>query len=215
VTQATGGSLARIFSDSNPGVPDPTNPFSSLVPAVRGSIPELNLVFTQIDTRVVQNNNNPLGGFTSLSSTADFNRAIDPQFTGGLNSTVAAFTFAGSANNIIVGSNALTGIGGFVVNPVLGETVFAAGSGASAQSRGSHIRIFNQMSQVTPTTAVGNPAQVTTPFYNPIDDFFGFNNYTGAGATVSYGFGQLPNPGLDIIAFPPSTPTTVTNPILI
>jgi hypothetical protein len=215
VTQASRGSLARIFSDDNPAVTDPTNPFSSPLPSVRGSIPELNLVFTQIDTRVVQDNSNPLGGFTSLASTADFNRGIDPQFTGGLNSTVAAFTFGGSANNILVGTNVLANSGGFVTNPVLGQTVFAAGSGASAQSRGAHIRIFNQMSQLTPTVAIGNPAQVTSSFYNPVDDFFGFNNYTGAGATVSFGFGQLPNPGLDIIAFPPATVTTVTNPILV
>jgi hypothetical protein len=206
VTQASGGSLARIFTDDNPDVTDPTNPLSSPAPSVRTSIASLNLVYTQIDTATVASATNPLGGFTTTISTGTFSHAIDPEFTGGLNPTVAAFTFDGSADDILVGVNALAGGAGFITNPVLGQTVFAAGSAAALPSRGSKIQIFNQMSQLTPASA----------YYNPVDSFFGFNNYTGVGASVSYGFGQLANAGLDITEMPQQvSPTTVSNPILI
>ncbi len=206
VTQASGGSLARIYSDDNPPVADPNNSLSSPVPATRTSLSQLDLVPTLIATEVVANGTNPLGGFNSFANTANFNRAIDPEFTGGLNVTTAAFTFDGSANDILVGDNPFAGTGGFVTNPVLGQTVFSVGSGAATPSRGSTVTIFNQMSTLPQTSAS----------FGPLDQFSAFNSFTGAGVTVAFGFGQLPTPSLDIVATPTTvTPATVTNPILI
>jgi hypothetical protein len=218
VTMASGGSQARIFADDNPLVTDTTNVNSGPAPSVRTALAQLNMVSALIDRTVVPDATNPLGGYNSLASTTVFTRGIDPQFTGGLNPAWSAFTFNGSGNDILVGTNAFTGAGGTATNPVLAQTVFAAGYGAAFPSRGARIRIFNQMSEITLDT---NPSPfnpdppASSPYYNPVDDFSGFTNNAGVGASVSFGFGALPTPTLDQVTYNPITITTVNNPILI
>ncbi|HEX4591876.1 MAG TPA: FG-GAP repeat protein, partial [Gemmataceae bacterium] len=216
VAMQSGGSLARIFSDFDPLAADPTNPHSDPAPMQRSSVFDINLVPTLIDRGVVQDLTNPLNNFSGLASSTFFNRGIDPQWTGGMNVGWSAFTFAGSGNSILVGTNAFTGVGGTLTNPALAQTVFAAGYAAPPLfGRGSHIRTFNQMSEIdlNPLT----PPSVSLPnYFNPIDDFFGFTNYSGTGASTSYGFGVLPTPTLDSVSLPSTiTPTTVNNPILV
>jgi hypothetical protein len=186
---ASGGSLVRVFADHNVAVSDPFSPFGEFAPQIRNSVAEVNLVPAQI----------------TVGASTLFNRGIDPQFTGGVVPTVSAFTFNGSANDQIVGVNPVFGGAGFVVNPVLGQSVFATGTGAASPNRGSHIRVFNQMSRVSQLS----------PDYTPIDDFAGFSNYSGTGVSVSFGFGALPAPQLDLVRLPQTTITTVSNPILV
>ena len=153
VTQASGGSLARIYADNNPLVADPNNPLSGPAPSVRTSLSQLDLVPALIATAVVADPTNPLGGYANITTTDNFDHAIDPEFAGGLNTTVSAFTFDGSANDILVGVNPVGGTAGFNTNPVLGQTVFSAGSAAASPNRGSTVTIFNQMSTLTQTSA--------------------------------------------------------------
>jgi hypothetical protein len=216
VGMASFGGLARIFSDYRPLVTDPSNPFTDPAPMQRTSVFQVDLVPALIDRGVIQDLSNPINNFTSLGSTTFFNRAIDPQWAGGLNPAWSAFTFDGSGSTVSVGSNLFTGVPGVPVNPALAQTVFAAGSAAPPLfGRGSHIRIFNQMSEIDITT--GLPPSVSLPTsFNPIDDFFGFNSFTGSGVTAAFGFGALPQPTLDQISVStPLTITTVSNPILV
>jgi hypothetical protein len=209
VAMASGGSLVRIFSDFNPDVADPFSLVAgATAPSLRTSVSQTQLTFTQIDTSLGVDVNNPLGGFTNFFPSVNFSRAIDPQFTGGVVPTVAAFTFDGSANDVVVGFNAFSGGLGFIRNPVLGQSVFGVGTGAANPSRGSQVNIFNQMSELTQLDAS----------YNPIDSFSAFSPFSGVGVSLSYGFGVLPTPTLDTVQLSPNAPVmvpTVTNPILI
>jgi hypothetical protein len=228
VTMQTGGSSARIFADFNPLVTDPLNVFSGLAPAQRANIQSVNFVPALVDRMVAANLGDPLNNFNGLASTTVFNRGIAPQFTGGLNPTVAAFTFGGSARPVATGfSQSLTAPFGPPIspnplvpagaNPVLGQSVFAAGSGPSAINFGSEVQIFNQMSEIAlPPLLLPPIPPSSSPLYNPIDSFFGITNNGGAvGASVSFGFGALPIPTIDRLSLAVITPTAVSNPILV
>lgn len=205
VGMASGGSAVKVFSDFNPNVADPFNLLASDAPAVRMSVSEVNLVPTRIDSTVGTDVTNPLGGFNSINTSTVFSHAIDPQFTGGIVPTVAAFTFEGSANDRRdIGDSLLNDVP-ITVNPVLGQSVFATGTGFANPSRGPHVRIFNQL----------GPLTQMDPEYQAVDDINAFPNFTGTGLSVSFGFGVLPNPTLDRVILPTITPGSVSNPILI
>jgi len=224
VGMASGGSLVHVFSDYNPAVPDPFNPFSDNAPSVRATVADLNPALTRTEAKLFPDPNNALGdpflihgdlnerggGFFSWGSTVEFDRAIDPQSTGGVVPAWSAFTFDGSANTINTIANGLT-----IVDPSLAQSVFANGTGAQSPSRGSTVRIFNQMStipQVSPNTSGTHNLSF---FYNPVDQFSAFSQFSGVGLSASFGFGVLPTPSLDLVRLPGTAVTTVTNPILV
>jgi hypothetical protein len=212
VSMTSGGSQARIFADFNPLVPDTLNPFSSNLPTVRTALNQINFVPALVDRMTVQDLGNPLNNFQSFQSTTVFNRGINPQYTGGMNSAWAAFTFAGSANDVFVGTRPPPNAPGTGVdtNPVLAQSVFSAGYSPTAINAGSEVQIFNQMSEISLTSL---PA--LSALYTPLDSFFGFNSYTGVGVSTSFGFGALPAPTIDRVTLPVITPGLVSNPILI
>jgi hypothetical protein len=155
----------------------------------------------------------PLSGYTNFFESFDFNTAVDPQFTGGVNVGSSAFNFNGSGNEVLVGTNGtLLYLGqpaaGFPTNPALAQSVFSVGNTpTTGSSRGSLVKIFNQMSELTQLS----------PFYSPVSQFGAFTGYTGLGVTTAFGFGVLPAPNPaapDTIVLPVVTPATVSNPIL-
>jgi hypothetical protein len=209
VSMASGGSGVRVFSDDNPitfnnGAPSPS---------LRTDVSQVNLVPTFVDSLTVTDPTNPLNGFQSTSYSVDFQRSSSPQFNGGIQVFTSAFTFAGSANTFHIGTHTVGPPGnGFEVNPALGQTGTAPAShGVGPGSGDSMIRIFNQMSALDPLTSSQGSDAAT---YTPYDQFAPFTGLTN-GMSVSFGFGQLNNPGLDIIELPAIAVNTVNNPIFV
>lgn len=205
VSQMTGSNGVRIFSDDNP--------IFGAAPALRTSVSQVNLVPTFIDSVTVTDPMNPLGGFTNTSYSTDFQRAIAPQFNGGIKVFTSAFTFAGSGNTFRIGTHPVGTAGpGFEVNPALGQTGIAPNTrGTGPGSGDSSVRIFNQMSPLDPlTSSQGSDAATYTP-WDQFTPYAGLQN----GFSVSFGFGQLNNPGLDIIELPAIAVNTVNNPIFV
>lgn len=215
VGQMSGGSLVRIFSDNVGRAPDTTNKFSNPAPIRRTTLAELNMTVTEIDFDDVVSPGAPLDGFVGATTVTNFDRAIDPQFTGGVSTTVSAFNFLGSAEVHNVGGTfdyfpiPITNPG-TPVNPVLGQATFGAGPSTGA-NRGTRVRIFDQMS---PNPPEGSGNTIGTD-YGPSSDFLAITGSRGAGGVhVAFGFGTLAEPGLDIISLPPITVTMVSDAIL-
>jgi hypothetical protein len=193
----TGGSRVVVYADVNPKVPDPTNPFSSPAPARRTSLQQLNLQQFGIDLEPIINPNNPLGGYTGFTTVTSFRRAIDANFTGGVNFTMGALNFLGSSDTRFYGQGTVGGGAPIAVNPALGQAIFGAGVTPPGQAnRASRVRIFNQLSPRSPVQPNFTPP---TEQYDAYDSFIAFpGDLNARGASVAFGFGVLPEPGLDV-----------------
>jgi hypothetical protein len=158
---------------------------------VRNSIDEIVFAPAVLDTKVVPDLNNPLGGFTTIQDVTFFDGAIDPQFRGTIYSAVSGLTFSGSGTN------------------ALGQNIFAAGANpGNLPLRGPKVRIFNNLGP-----SFFDPGLI----HQPIDDFQAFNtgNFPGGAGGVAFGFGALPVPGVDVIELAPIAVDTLDNPILV
>jgi hypothetical protein len=186
------GSEVRIFADFNPKTVDPFSPYSSPTPSIRTALSQLNLRPFNIDVQSGVAPNNPLGGYTGFTISGSFRRGVDNGgvYTGGVNVAVASLNFLGSEATRFYGTAAIGGGGGIAVDPSLGQLVVAAnGVGGNTGNRGSRVRLFNQMAPYLPTSNE----------YNAYDDFQAFPADPFAqGASVAFGYGVLPEPGLTV-----------------
>lgn len=160
----------------------------------RTSITQLNLSPTYLDTKVVFDGGNPLGGFYSLQDTTTFTGAIDPQFNGVVVNGITQLLLDGTAAT------------------ARSQTAFGAGTTFIKPSRGTHVRIFDSLG---PTSAQGIPPALIAA-QTPVDDFFAFTaGYFPNGlAGIAYGYGVLPNPTRDIVELAPISVETIDDPFL-
>jgi len=195
------GSDVLIYADVSPKVTDPTNPFSNPAPARRTNLSQLNLQTFGVDQVAVVDPTNPLGGFVSFATVTTFRRAVDnaANFTGGVNATMGALNFLGSSDTRFINQGIVGGGTPVAINPTLGQAVFGAGPTPPGQAnRGSRVRIFNQLSP-RPPVMPQPPFVPHSEDYGPYDDFQAFPaDPLAQGASVAFGFGALPEPGLDV-----------------
>jgi len=186
VTMASGGDLAKIYADFNP--------FHER----RTSITQLNLQPLLIDTQIVSDPGNPLGGFFSILDSDTFHTPIDQQFRGQIYTAVSGLTFDGTEPTAV------------------GSNVFAAGPDpGNFPNRGARVKIFTQLG-TSPSYVNLTDVAPTTPAINlPVDDFPAFTSgfFPGGAGGVAFGFGVL-GPTLPV-EFAPIAITTINNPVLI
>jgi len=209
VSMASRGNEVRVFADDNP-----IN-FTTGRPSIRNAVGEINLVAAFVDSVTVTDPFNPLGGFTSTALTTNFNRVSDPGYNGGFQVFTTAFNFEGSANTKHIGTHPIpiTPDGGLEINPVLAQTgIVNASLGTGLGVRNVRVRLFNQVSPMSPISSSLGADGAT---YTAYDEFDPFPGIQATGANASFGFGSLPDPGLDLVVLPQIAIATVTNPILL
>lgn len=211
VSQASGGSRVRVFSDSNPLE-------LGGAPSIRFNVEDVVLVATEVQLDTVLDPDAPLNNFTRPEFSTTFTRAIDQGFTGGVSVAIAALTFTGSANDLLVGNDPVftdpdNPADTFRVNPTLGQAVFGAGLSSGQASRGARVRVFNQLSPVGFNETEFPYDDAVSSESLPADDFIAFSNSNG-GISVAFGFGQLGPKGVDIISLPAISIETLDNPLL-
>jgi hypothetical protein len=189
VSMATGGNQTRIFADFNPGV------------AVRRtSITELDLQPLLLNTAIVQDRFNPLGGFFSIVDTDVFDNPIDQQFRGQIYTTTAGLGFDGTEATS------------------LGQNVYAAGPDpGNFPNRGAKVRIFNRLG-TSPSYVRPQDIVPTGPAINfPTDEFQAFTSgfFPGGAGGVAFGFGAMLNPNRDFVELAPIAVNTIQNPLLV
>jgi len=223
VGMASGGSAIRVFGDANPFSVDTSNPFSGSTPARRTALAQLNPQAFLVDQTNQVDPNNPFGGFYSPTFGTDFVRGTaDLAATnGGVNVTVAGLNFGGGVTfsqqyrgtnsgptgqtmyrglgdvySVDTSGNPLYTGGAIATNPVLGQLTVAAGVGNNIDgtSRGNRVRLFNEIAPPDPAQPWSQQGQ-----YQPYDTFdANLSDPNTQGATVAFGFGRLPEPGLDV-----------------
>ena len=182
----------------------------------------MNLVPVVLGTQTIFDPNNPLNGFQSVADFTNFERAIDPQFSGAIFSAVSHLAMTTTLNL----DGTIT-----VNNPPAAENIYAAGNTPTNQAnRGPRVRIFDDMGpNVTYTLSDGvNPDGVyvpqgtpifpggPTPYLDPVDDFSAFTGPAGLGVSgVSFGFGRLAANRVAVVELPAITIGNVSNPVLL
>jgi hypothetical protein len=194
VTTASGGRAMRVF-----GTTVQINPATGR-PIPRTSISQLSFRPVQLASEVVFDRFSPLTGYQGLATTTFFTPAVDQSFNGEVITTFSAFSFDGTA---------ATSAGQYVV---------AAGTPTTGASRGSRVRIFENLGPVIGAGGQFLPSTLgTTVQSNPIDEFAAFTSgfFPNGLGGVAYGFGQLPMPARELVLLPARTAATVTDPIFL
>lgn len=195
------GSEIRMFADVNPAVPS-GQPFVSPAPATRTSLAQVNLQPFFIDTVTGINPNNPLGGYTGTTVSGSFRRGVENNgtYTGGVNLAIGSLYFNGSSETQFKGGHTLPPLqaSNRPVNPTLGQLIVAAnGQNASPGLSGSRVRIFDSVGPYLPNQAT--QGGVYDDSYGPNDDFQAFPaDPFIRGASVAFGYGVLPEPGINV-----------------
>lgn len=152
------------------------------------SLGQVNLVSLMLDQGPVLVPGSPLSGFFGTTEVTGLTHGIDPAFTGGVNVAVSGLAFNGANGGSVAG--------GLIVS---------SNSSRQTPSRGAKVRIFAQPSGLSPTIL---------PDYNPIDDFSVFNQPNIGVSNVSFGFGVLPPPVLQVTELTPIAVGSVSDPQL-
>lgn len=222
VGMASQGSQVRVFADVNPTSFDSFTGISA-PPASRRTIRQLNLQPYDVETQVVFDPNNPLGGFYSTVRTDTITRGVVNPTTNttGVRVAVSYLNFGGGVTPLAAFNNNVAGIniGGLNYGPTGQTTLRGFGSfpilhdttTLDAILQGGRIPVNTSLGQVTiasnfngvPRVRLFNemgPYLATDSHYLAWDDFVGNpndGNGTGTGS-VAFGLGKLPEPSLDV-----------------